>query len=76
MNGGGIMTVIEKLKWLTDKEEGMGIPIVVVARHSNCHPSTLGNYLRKGMEPTPRLEKMVEEGINSILRIMNEKMGE
>jgi hypothetical protein len=39
------MNVIDKLKWLTDKEEGMGIPLIVVARYSHCHPTTLSNYL-------------------------------
>lgn len=43
--GGEGMNVIDKLKWLTDKEEGMGIPLIVVARYSHCHPTTLSNYL-------------------------------
>lgn len=76
MNGGDIMTIIEKLRWLTDKEEGMGIPLVVVAKHSDCHPSTIGNYLRNGVLPSPRLEQKLETGINNIINIINEKMGE
>ena len=50
------MNAIEKLKWLTDKNEGMGIPLVVVARYAHCHPTTLGNYLHGKSSPTERLE--------------------
>ena len=50
------MNAIEKLKWLTDKNEGMGIPLIVVARYAHCHPTTLGNYLRGKSSPTERLE--------------------
>ena len=67
------MNAIEKLKWLTDKNEGMGIPLVVIARYAHCHPSTLGNYLRGTSNPTARLEEMVNSGIENIINILKEK---
>ena len=70
------MTIIEKLKWLTDKKDGIGIPLNIVAHHANCHPSTISNYLNGRSEPTERLEGMLENGIQKILKIMNEKIGE
>ena len=70
------MNAIEKLKWLTDKNEGMGIPLVVVARYAHCHPTTLGNYLHGKSSPTERLEQMVNDGIKTIIHILEEKSGE
>ena len=67
------MNVIDKLKWLTDKENGMGIPLIVIARYSHCHPTTLGNYLRGKSQPTERLEEMINNGIKNIIKILKEK---
>lgn len=67
------MNVIDKLKWLTDKEEGMGIPLIVVARYSHCHPTTLSNYLHGKSQPTERLQQMVNDGIKNIINILKEK---
>lgn len=67
------MTVLEKLYWLTDKNDGMGIPFSVIARYSRCNPSTLGNYIAGKSHPTRRMNKLLEDGINNIVEIINDK---
>ena len=65
----------EKLFWLTDKQQGLGIPNIVIARFSHCHPSSIANYLN-GAEPTVRIGNQIDEGIELILKIVKEKLGE
>jgi len=65
------VTTIEKIHWLTDKKEGMGIPIAVIARYARCHPTTIGNYLRGNSTPTLRLEQEMNEAIDKILEAFN-----
>ena len=69
------MTRKEKLHWLTDKKEGLGIPLTVVAKFAHCHPSSITNYLN-GAEPTARIGAQIDEGIETMLNIIQEKLGE
>lgn len=69
------MNVIEKIKWLTDKKQGMGIPMMVIARYCGCHPSTLTYYL-EGAIPKQKVIDQYEEGLNRFVNDINEKMGE
>lgn len=69
------MNVIEKIKWLTDKKQGMGIPMMVIARYCGCHPSTITYYL-EGAVPKQKVLDQYEEGLNRFVSEINEKMGE
>jgi len=70
------MTSIEKIYWLTDKYEGVGIPYCVIARFCRCDPTTIGNYISQKSKPTRRMEALLDEGIDKILAIINETIGE
>ena len=37
--------LIQKIIWLTDKENGMGIPLTVLAKYCNCTSVSLHNYI-------------------------------
>ena len=54
------MTTREKLTWLTDRYEGVGIPLSVIARYVGCDPSTLGRYVNIGMTPNKKNAYMLE----------------
>jgi len=69
------MNVIEKIKWLTDKKQGMGIPMMVIARYCGCHPSTITYYL-EGAIPKQKVIDQYEDGLNRFVKEINEKMGE
>lgn len=69
------MNVIEKIKWLTDKKQGMGIPMMVIARYCGCHPSTITYYL-EGAIPKQKVLDQYEEGLNRFVNEINEKMGD
>ncbi len=69
------MDVIEKIRWLTDKKHGMGIPMMVISRYCGCHPSTLTYYL-EGAIPKQKVIDQYEEGLNRFVNDIKEKMGE
>lgn len=66
------MNVIQKLQLLTDKEKGAGISLATIARFSNCHPTTLGKYLKGLSVPTQRLEQLIDNGIDNIIALCEE----
>lgn len=76
IGGERVMTTLEKLKWLTDKENGAGIPLKVIAQYAHCHPSSISHFVTEKYEPSPRLEYMLEQGFKEIKKIINEKIGE
>ena len=69
------MTRIEKLYWLTDKKNGIGIPFNVIARFCHCHPTSIPHYL-EGNQPTERMANYIDQGIEEIVKILKEKLGE
>lgn len=70
------MTLMEKLYWLTDKYEGVGIPYCVIARFARCDPTTIGNYMAKKSKPTRRMEVLLEEGLDKMIKVIIETMGD
>ena len=68
------MTLLEKLYWITDKYDGMGISYTTIARFSHCDPSTISNYISGKNKPTRRMEVLISKGIEEIARELNEKI--
>jgi len=48
------MEILDKIRWLTDKKQGMGIPMMVIARYCGCHPTTITYYL-EGAVPKQKI---------------------
>ena len=69
------MDIIEKLNKLLDKENGMGISQVILAKYCHCHPSTLSKYAIKAYEPTEKTLFMIEEGIKKFYIDLKEIIG-
>lgn len=59
------MNVLDKIRWLTDKKNGMGIPMIVIGRYIGCHPTTI-NYYLDGAIPKEKVLERYEEGINQL----------
>lgn len=70
------MTSIEKLYWLTDKYDGVGIPYCVIARFVRCDPTTIGNYISGKSKPTRRMEVLLDEGLEKMVKLINDTMGD
>lgn len=70
------MDSIEKLRFLADKENGLGIPLTVLSKKTGCHASTLRHYINGESVPTERLNVFIEAGINELYSMMKEKIGE
>lgn len=58
--------LIKKIIWLTDKENGMGIPLTVLAKYCNCSSVSLYNYIYGRSMPTGRISSYIEEGLRKL----------
>jgi len=67
------MTTLEKIQWLADKTEGLGIPFTVLAKHCHCSTSTIGSIVREEKPMTEKMTYLIESGIEDILNIMKMK---
>lgn len=65
--------MIEKIKWLNEQ---LRIPLYVIAQYAHCHPTSIANYISGKGFPTKRIESMLNNAINAIVKEINEKMGE
>lgn len=70
------MDTVEKLIWLTDKKDGMGISQATLAKYCHCHPTTLSKYITKTYEPTEKMLFIIETGIKQFYKDLSEKIGE
>ncbi len=70
------MDALEKLNWLIDKENGMGISQATLAKYCHCHPSTLSKYITHANEPTEKMLFIINEGIKQFYKDLSEKIGE
>ena len=68
------MTVLEKIYWLTDKYEGVGIPYTVIARFAQCSPSAISRYISGEREISDKAEILLKRGIKELKRVLNEKI--
>lgn len=64
----------EKLAWLSDRYEGMGIPYTVIAQYVHCDPSTLTKYVNGVTNPSKRMMHLLDIGLNELTRQFVEKM--
>lgn len=69
------MDVLDKIKWLTDKQQGLGIPMVTIGRYCGCHPTTITYYL-KNPSPKPEILNKYENGINNLYKDIINNIGE
>lgn len=69
------MTDIEKLEWLTDRYNGMGIPYQVIARYVHCDPSTLAKYVNEETKPSRRMAYLLEKGLKELINKFMETLG-
>lgn len=68
------MDVIETLRWITDKNEGLGMPLSTVAKQARCTPGSLSNYLSGYSQPNPSIEMCLELAFKNLKNMMNEKI--
>lgn len=57
------MISLEDLKIITDKDSGLGIPLNVLARYSQCHPTLLSKYLRNEIPPSKKTLQKIHNGL-------------
>ena len=62
------MTTLEKIKKLTDRGTGMGIPMTTIARFCRCHWNAITYYTNKNHKPKPEVLEEYEEGLQEFLR--------
>ena len=60
------MDVLEKIKKLTDKVNGLGLPMVLIGKYCGCHPNTLKYYLLGGI-PKPEVIQQYEDGLRNLM---------
>ncbi len=65
------MNVLERIKYLTDKQNGLGISMTVIGRYCGCHPATI-NYYLKGAEPKDKVIEQYEWGLKNLLNDMKQ----
>lgn len=70
-----ITELINCLKWLSDKENGIGIPLVILSRYCNCNAVSIHNYVSGKSLPTGRIAGYIEEGLNQLKEDFNKGMG-
>lgn len=61
------MDVMNKIRFLINKQTGLGIPMQVIARYCGCHPSGISNYLHSNVTPPEEALRKYENGINKII---------
>jgi len=61
------MDTLDKIRALTDKKNGIGIPMAVISRYLNCHPSTITYYLN-GAIPKDEVIVRYEEGLQELYK--------
>lgn len=69
------MTSIEWLKWLTDKET-LAIPVSTMAKYCHCSAPTISKLIHDEQQLTEKMSFLLDTGINQVLSIMKEKLGE
>ena len=69
------MNVFEKIRILTDKKKGFGIPMIVIGRYIGCHPTSI-NYYLEGAEAKDKVIEKYEQGIEELFRDMKKLMEE
>lgn len=67
------MNTLEKIRWLTDKVNGLGIPMTIIGKYLGYHPTTIKYYL-DGAEPKPDVIEKYTIGINQLINDFNKYM--
>lgn len=60
------MTTLEKIKKLTDKQDGLGISKTIIGNYCHRNFNTITYYLN-GAEPTQQVLDQYEEGLKNFL---------
>lgn len=60
------MTTLEKIKKLTDKQEGLGISKTIIGKYCGRNFNTITYYLN-GAEPAQKVLDQYEEGLKNFL---------
>lgn len=68
------MDILEKINFLTNKQTGIGIPMVVIGRYIGCHPTTINYYLEGKKEMKEHVREQYEEGIARLIKDFNKIM--
>lgn len=69
------MNILNVIRKLTDKQNGIGISMAVIARYCGCHPATI-NYYLKGAQPRPEVIAQYEAGITKLKEDIMKEIGE
>lgn len=70
-DGGDIMNVIEKIVYLSDRQNGLGIPMTIIGKYCGCHPTSITYYL-KGAVPKDEVVEKYEWGLHNLLNDMKQ----
>ena len=62
------MNVFDKIRWLTDKRYGLGIPMSTLGRYCGTHPTTVKFHLDNGDPVNPKTFEKYEAGINDLIK--------
>lgn len=61
------MNILDKIRFLTDKKDGLGIPMQIIGRYCGCHPTGITYYLKGQIAKQEVLDKY-ETGINQLVK--------
>lgn len=70
------MTLIEKLKLLTDKDNGPGVPMTVIARFAHCHISSISHYVTDRAQISEKMDILLKKGLKELKQQIDEIIGE
>ena len=65
------MDTFDKIRWLTDKKNGLGVPMTVIGAYCGLHPSTVRLHLENN-KPKENTLKKYEAGLENIIRDIKE----
>ena len=69
------MTSLEWLRWLTDKET-LGVPVSVMAKYCHCSAPTISKLIHGEQPLTEKMQYLLDDGIDHVLKEIKEKLGE
>lgn len=70
-----ISELINKLSWLADKENGIGLPLTVLGKYCNCSAVSIHNYITRKTLPTGRMINYISNGLTKLYNDFIQEMG-
>ena len=69
------MITLEDLQFITDRNEGLGIPLTILERFTSCNKSSLSKYIREENPLTENASWKIEQGLYDYIEQLADILG-